>query len=539
MSTLSDKFSLSPDPRSWGSDLSPDLVEADDDLHNPGTRLEAVEGKKKTILSRRGFINVGCIVLLCASIVALFMVYPIITYKHTWSTLNGFNLGGINSTGQVPSIGNFGLVDLDTPKDAYMKSSLRDGSDMLLVFSDEFNQDGRTFYPGDDPYWEAEDMHYWATNNLEWYDPEAVTTAGGALVITFSQKMTHDLNFQGALLSTWNKFCFTGGYIETAVQLPGTNNVIGMWPAVWTMGNLGRAGYGASLEGMWPYTYDSCDVGTAPNQTINGGPMPAIVDGDHAYGGALSYLPGQRLSRCTCDGEAHPGPKHPDGTYVGRSAPEIDVFEAQVGGHPFSGEVSQSAQWAPFNRAYVWDNSSNNEVLADPTISRLNGFKGNVEQQATSVVTKTNQRCYELVEDCYSVYGFEYKPGYDDAYITWVSDGKPSWTLNAAGVGADPTVEISPRPVPQEPMYIIINLGMSKNFGSIDFKHLTFPSQMKVDYIRVYQDMRRINIGCNPKEFPTEDYINKYIEAYTNSNLTTWRNDFGQPFPKSSFLESC
>ena len=54
-----------------------------------------------------------------------------------------------------------------------------------------------------------------------------------------------------------NKFCFTGGYIETAVQLPGTNNVIGLWPAVWTMGNLGRAGYGASLEGMVRifYTY--------------------------------------------------------------------------------------------------------------------------------------------------------------------------------------------------------------------------------------------------------------------------------------------
>jgi beta-glucanase (GH16 family) len=47
-----------------------------------------------------------------------------------------------------------------------------------------------------------------------------------------------------------NKFCFTGGYVETSVQLPGINNVVGLWPAVWTMGNLGRAGYGASLEGM-------------------------------------------------------------------------------------------------------------------------------------------------------------------------------------------------------------------------------------------------------------------------------------------------
>lgn len=47
-----------------------------------------------------------------------------------------------------------------------------------------------------------------------------------------------------------NKFCFTGGYIETSVQLPGASNVLGLWPAIWTMGNLGRAGYGASLEGM-------------------------------------------------------------------------------------------------------------------------------------------------------------------------------------------------------------------------------------------------------------------------------------------------
>lgn len=48
-----------------------------------------------------------------------------------------------------------------------------------------------------------------------------------------------------------NKFCFTGGLVVAAVSLPDTNNVQGMWPAVWTMGNLGRAGYGASLDGMW------------------------------------------------------------------------------------------------------------------------------------------------------------------------------------------------------------------------------------------------------------------------------------------------
>jgi hypothetical protein len=100
------------------------------------------------------------------------------------------------------------------------------------------------------------------------------------------------------------------------------------------------------------------------NQSVNGKPVAATEGGDPSNGGVLSYLPGQRLSRCTCPGESHPGPKHSDGTFVGRAAPEIDMFEAQVRvpfltshmvlrssvlqitGTPLMGQVSQSAQWA-------------------------------------------------------------------------------------------------------------------------------------------------------------------------------------------------
>jgi len=46
-------------------------------------------------------------------------------------------------------------------------------------------------------------------------------------------------------------------------------------------------------------------------------------------------------------------------------------------------------------------------IIANPQISHLNNFVGNVVQQAASVVTDTKQRCYELVDDCFSVYGFE------------------------------------------------------------------------------------------------------------------------------------
>lgn len=80
---------------------------------------------------------------------------------------------------------------------------------------------------------------------------------------------------------------------------------------------------------MWPYSYDSCDVGTLANQTLNGEPAIAATSGG-GPDGELSYLPGQRLSRCTCpDDPTHPGPKHPDGTWVGRSAPEIGQSSPQ------------------------------------------------------------------------------------------------------------------------------------------------------------------------------------------------------------------
>lgn len=40
-----------------------------------------------------------------------------------------------------------------------------------------------------------------------------------------SQKETHDLSYQSGMLTSWNKFCFTGGYIEVNVSLPGVNDV--------------------------------------------------------------------------------------------------------------------------------------------------------------------------------------------------------------------------------------------------------------------------------------------------------------------------
>lgn len=89
--------------------------------------------------------------------------YPMISYYHN-PYLFGISLksSGVNGTGQVPIMpGNWGLIDKDTPQELHLIKSSYGGGDLQLVFSDEFNQDSRSFYPGDDPYWEAVDLHYW------------------------------------------------------------------------------------------------------------------------------------------------------------------------------------------------------------------------------------------------------------------------------------------------------------------------------------------------------------------------------------------
>ena len=75
----------------------------------------------------------------------------------------------------------------------------------------------------------------------------------------------------------------------------------------------------------------------------------------------------------------------------------------------------------PFNHAYIWQNTSDNEIIADPSISKQNTFTGSVTQQATSVVTNTDPNCYEYETGCFSIYGFEYKPVFEDGVRVYLT----------------------------------------------------------------------------------------------------------------------
>lgn len=384
-----------------------------------------------------------------------------------------------------------------------MTKTAPDGTNLKLVFSDEFSKPGRTFYPGDDPYWTAVDLWYGVTQDLEWYDPDAVTTNGGVLNLRFDAFQNHGLNYRSGMVQSWNQMCFTGGLLEASISLPGRGDTVGFWPGFWSMGNLGRPGYAATTDGMWPYSYhDQCDLGITANQSQNDG---------------LSYLPGMRLPACTCNGEDHPSPGK------SRSAPEIDVLEASnsalgTGANaPFIGQVSQSCQLAPFDIWYQPDTSF--MEIYDRSITELNSYQGGPFQQALSGLTNLNNDWYNGKD--YASYDFYYTPGAKGS-ITWGVANQPTWKLDARSIG--PNGNVGQRVIPVEPMSLIMNFGMSTGFSAINLTGIasTLPATMRFDYVRIYQNPNSVSVTCDPPDYPTTSYINQHKEAYANPNKTHW-----------------
>ncbi|KAK3721907.1 beta-glucan synthesis-associated protein [Vermiconidia calcicola] len=516
--TVSEKYNILP---SAGLLLFPEDVEKDDWLHTPDPN-DKDKMNCSELFSKRGLVNVGGLMLITIGVLILFIGYPIITFVQKIGDPQGIEIAckanPMCIEKDIPLLENLRreAIDPDTPDSARSRTG-DNGKSQKLVFSDEFNKPGRTFYDGDDPFWQAVDIWYGATVDIEWYDPDAATTEDGYLALRFDAFKNHGLNYRSGMLQSWNKMCYKGGYIEASISLPGRGDTVGFWPGFWTMGNLGRAGYLSTTDGMWPYSYsDVCDAGITMNQSDPDG---------------LNYLPGMRLPACTCRGQDHPSPGN------SRSAPEIDAVEAtnaRVLPDPndMIGVVSQSFQVAPFD--IFWRPDADWQEVYDHTITEVNVYQGGQYQEAISALTILNNDWYD--GKAYQSYGFDYTTG-DKGYIVWDVGGQKTWKHTAQSMG--PNGNIAARVVPEEPMSIIVNFGMSPGFSDIDFKGIDdlLPATMRVDYVRVYQDDDG-ELTCDPEGYPTTQYIREHPGPYANPNITRWEDSHFN-WPKNSLVDGC
>ncbi|PSK36163.1 hypothetical protein B9Z65_5978 [Elsinoe australis] len=507
-----------------------DEKEDDDDMHMPMVDDDIkLKPSWKDRLSKENIWSTFGMLFMAIGLLMLFIVLPVLS--STGLNMIGYSYDtpldqfskyakpepwAVVNDRDYPLMSNMrkGLIDKDTPKDAMTKVSSVDGETLNLVFSDEFNDNNRSFYRGDDPYWFAADFWYGATKDLEWYDPDAVTTWDGALELRLDKFRNHNLDYRSGMLNSWNQMCFKGGILEVSVSLPGPAGVHGLWPGVWSMGNLGRPGYLATTYGTWPYTYDDCDAGITPNQSMTDG---------------TSMLPGQRLPSCTCAGEDHPSP----GT--GRGAVEIDVLEGAADwGFKGYSTATQSMQVAPFDIWYY----PNYQFFETPNYqnSFVNSYTGGPFQQAVSVTTMLNNKWFDGA--AYQRYSYDYEPGTDEnAHVAFLVGDDIQGKFDGRALG--PNGNVKARPIAQEPMSIILNLGISPSWTNIQFDKLSFPTVMRIDYVRVYQREGKEMVTCDPPGYPTTRYIAEHPEAYNNPNYTQWTEIPGYSWPKNELMHGC
>ena len=188
------------------------------------------------------------------------------------------------------------------------------GERMALVFSDEFE-----YTPGNSSW---RDSNKWSATyglNSDTYGetflhPSMVTTANGSLNIIAQKQRLGGADYLGGQLSSWNRFCYQGGFLEVSFRLPGSPGQPGIWPAIWVMGNLARDTYPASAEAVWPFTYDVC----------------ACPGPDSLYGEP------QAISQC--DMNAHR--RYGLNSYQGRGAPELDLLETTLCAHQMTNALA-------------------------------------------------------------------------------------------------------------------------------------------------------------------------------------------------------
>lgn len=96
--------------------------------------------------------------------------------------------------------------------------------------------------------------------------------------------------------------------------------------------------------------------------------------------------------------------------------------------------------------------------------------------------------------------------------------------MHAAATG--PNGNIGARPVPLEPMSIIINCGMGNSFAPVEIDKIAklLPAKMRIDWVRIWQDPDNDEhtITCDPPGYGTTKYIEEHPEPYANVNLTSW-----------------
>uniref|UniRef100_H3GJH7 GH16 domain-containing protein n=2 Tax=Phytophthora ramorum TaxID=164328 RepID=H3GJH7_PHYRM len=152
-------------------------------------------------------------------------------------------------------------------------------------------------------------------------------------------------------------------------------------------------------------------------------------------------------------------------------------------------------------------------------------------------------------------YQLEWVTG-EEGYVRWSLDGSPIFEVTTDAFSNVPqnSKKNNPQKVMlEEPMYLIYNVALSSSWGTTPPNAGrecrgdgndpvanaicdSFPMYMKIDYIRLYQDLgddlpadSYMQVGCDPASHPTKKWIDAHIDEYVDDD-NTWKEVSGKAF---------
>ncbi|KAI9985953.1 hypothetical protein PInf_024744 [Phytophthora infestans] len=410
--------------------------------------------------------------------------------------------------------------------------------------------------------------------------------------------------YRGAMVQSWNKFCYQGGMLEVRAQLPGVTDpdsgnpdvALGedgkvqstkyypTWPGIWMLGNLGRAIFSASTNRMWPYSYNECDAdvfdpsfqrisacdsnpgyGLNPNQGRGAPEIDVLEGGGLAISSSLQIAPEEVQDYDTVAASVKKG--------VTENTCAVDTC-------PASGDVNADLSFIDGGKnhwginsngtCYPLMNSYLGSYLCDPdnTFSKCASPRNETSTPKSNAMKPFNYQM-DAISSNWPIHFGAYTGFYDyqvewvtgeNGYVRWLLHGEPLFEVTTESVVNVPqnANKTNPKKIMiEEPLYVIFNVALSSSWGTTppnpgqecrgDGKDNTtniicdsFPMFMKIDYVRLYQDLgddleadNYMHVGCDPASHPTKEWIDAHIEEYEDDD-NKWEEVSGKAFCKTS-----
>eukprot|EP00644_Phytophthora_capsici_P000398 jgi/Phyca11/532261/estExt2_fgenesh1_pg.C_PHYCAscaffold_40228 len=172
------------------------------------------------------------------------------------------------------------------------------------------------------------------------------------------------------------------------------------------------------------------------------------------------------------------------------------------------------------------------------TYAKPAGFETHSMYYRAGMVQTWNKFCFQGLGAYTSFvkYQVEWVMG-SKGYIRWMVEDIVIFEIPAESIENVPQDDAESNPkkmMLEEPLYVIFNVALSTSWGTTppnpgspcrgdgsNAQHNAicdgFPMYMKIDYIRIYQDLSAsstMSIGCDPSTHPTKQWIEDHIDEY-------------------------